>query len=137
MLLNQCLISKFYIQQAFHTGRATGILITSGIKRCTQILVLHKFLHSGIPQYFDTNLQLQKWGNNTRHCQNEGNTSPYLDFSHLFTYQQSISLPVLPLMLQHCEINFLMRCMPPPQLGFSGESLRLVCSTRHIYHISY
>ena len=37
----------------------------------TAILV-YKFLHSGIPQYFDTYLQSYKCGYNTRHCQNEG-----------------------------------------------------------------
>ena len=45
-------------------------------------------------------------------------TSQYLDFNHLFTNQQSISLPVLPLMPQHCGMTFSMKCVLPPQLGF-------------------
>ena len=32
--------------------------------------LVYKFLHSGIPQYFDTYLQAYKFGYNTRRCQN-------------------------------------------------------------------
>ena len=34
--------------------------------------LVYKFLHSGIPQYFDTYLQPYKCGNNTKRCQNVG-----------------------------------------------------------------
>ena len=35
--------------------------------------LVYKFLHLGIPQYFDTYLQPYKCGYNTRCCQNAGN----------------------------------------------------------------
>ena len=98
--------------------------------------LVYKFLHSGIPQYFDTSSYTNVVTTLDTANMRES-TLQYQDFCHLFTNQQSISLPVLPLMLQHCEINFTMRCALPPQQGFSGESLRLISLTRHIHHNSY
>ena len=45
------------------------------VKYCTAFKIatlVYKFLHSGIPQYFDTYFQLCKCGYNTRCCQNRG-----------------------------------------------------------------
>ena len=58
---------------------------------------IHKFLHSGIPQYFGPYLQPYRGGYNTRRSKKES-TSQYLGLKHLFTDLQS-SLPLVLLMM--------------------------------------